>query len=371
MKNRHVRDKLSVYIDGRLSEKEVSAVKDHLDLCPECRKDYEEMVKIIGHMNQMERLETPDAFVEKVHTRIDKRSSLQRLVKGLFYPLKIKVPLELAGVAAAALLVIYIVGIRGKQHIYELAYVQRYQIPDVLQEQTVETGIEVEEAISIPDEAAPQRKKADPEFKQEEEKGGKRDKRSELKVAVTKDKTQTVAFAPTEKGTEKQVQLEDAIQSSKMVEEDVEPESEPQEEEVERKARISADAPRIAKAPSAFGDQKKEAPRVIKAQGREKRGLEITDKEKGVTEKELFEAPPPIEKSLEEILVALGGEIVESEYNKDTQLLESLVIEIPAERFQKLIQALEGRGDIQEPYPVIQEKGKDTIRVRIRVRKML
>ena len=370
MKNRHVRDKLSVYIDGMLSEKEVSAVKDHLDLCPECRKDYEEMVKIIGHMNQMERLETPDTFVEKVHTRIEKRSSLQRLVEGLFYPLKIKVPLELAGVAAAALLVIYIVGIRGKQHIYELAYVQRSQTPAVLQEETVETGIEVEEAISVIEEAAPQRKKAEPEFKHEEEKGGKRDKRSELQIAVTKDKKETAAFTPKEKGIEKQVQVEDAIPSSKMVEEDIEPESEPQEEKIERKARSIADAPRV-KAPSAVGKQKKGAPGVIEAQKREKRGLEITDKEQGETEKELFAAPPPREKSLEEILVALGGEIVESEYNKDTQLLESLVIEIPAERFQMLIQALEGRGDIQEPYPVIQEKGKDTIRVRIRVRKML
>jgi hypothetical protein len=350
MKNRHVREKLSEFIDGMLSEEEAAAVKEHLDLCVECMEEYEEMVKIIGHMNRMEPLEIPDSFVERVHERMEKPSAFQRLVKGLFVPIRIKVPLELAGVAAAALLVIYIVGIRGKQHVYELAYVQRSQPQALLQEQTLGTASELDETAPLPkkveSEQKLEKKKADPELEFEEEKGGKRDKRSVMKEAVAQEREDLSALKPAEKGIKKQAQIEDAVSGSKMVREEKERGFESQEETIEREGRVEVIAPSAARA------QKREKPAPI-----------IADKERREAKKEVLEELAPSKESLEEILVALGGKIIESKTNKDTQVLESLKIEFPADKYQTLIQILEDRGDIQKPLPIVKEKDQEIITI--------
>lgn len=344
MNKHHVRDKISEYIDGMLSQEEASAVKAHLNRCPECMEEYEEMVKIIGHMNQMESLETPDTFVDKVHERLKKRSSLKRLVKGLFYPLRIKVPLELAGVAAAALLVIYIVGIRGKQHVYELAYAQRSQPLAVLQEQKMEKGVEVDEAATLSE-------KDQPALELEEEKADKKNKRIEVEKDLAPSKKDLSALAPQAKKKERLGKVEEAIPRSKMAREKSERGLEPQEEKIERKAQIIAEAPSVAK------DRVRKEPSLI-----------IADKEKGESEKDALTTPTAREKYLNDILAVLGGKIIESEYNEDTQVLEGLVIEIPADKYQELIQILEERGDILKPYPIIKEKDQETIQIRLNLK---
>jgi hypothetical protein len=323
-----VRDKFSEYIDGMLSQEEASAVKEHLDHCPACMDEYEETVKIIGHMNQMESLDPPDSFVEKVHERIEGPSSLQKLIKGLFFPLKIKIPLELAGVAAAALLVIYIVGVRGKQHVYELAFAQRSEPLVALQEQIMERGAKVDETTTLS-------KKAQPALKLEEEKMEMREKRVEAEEAISPSKKEPPTSAPHEKRMERQ-----------------ESDLAHQEEKIERKAEIEAEATTIAN-----------------AQRREDFNLEIADKEKGEAEKDVPRMATPREKNLQGIITALGGKIIESEYNKDTQVLESLIIEIPVDNYPKLIKTLEERGEIQKPYPSIKEKDQGTIKIRISLHK--
>lgn len=338
MNDRHVRDKLSEYIDGMLSQEEASAVKDHLDRCPDCLDEYEETVKIIGHMNQMESLETPESFAEKVHEQIDKQSSFRRLIKGFFFPLKIKLPLELAGVAAAALLVIYIVGIRGKQHVYELAYAQRSQPLAVLQEQKMERGAVLEEAITV-------NKKAQPAPELQDEKMEKRDKREEAEEAISHSKKELSVLAPQEKKKERLDKVEEALPRSKMVKEKGVHGLQPQEEKIERKTQIEAEAPSNAK-----------------AHKREDLSLEIAEKD--APQKET-----PREENLQDIITALGGKIIESEYYKDNQVLESLIIEIPVDNYPKLIQTLEERGEIQKPYPAIKEKDQGTIKIRIKLLK--
>ena len=344
MKDRHVREMLSEYIDGMLSGEEASSVREHLDKCPKCREEYEDMLKIIGHMKEIDRLETPDFFLEKVHERMDKPSSLHRLAKGLFFPIKIKVPLELAGLAAAALLVIYIVGIRGKEDIYELSYVRRSQPPAVLQEETVEADTGIDEMIA-------HREKKPPESGFEGKKVEQRDKRKDAEEAIPPSKEGIPALAPQEKRMDKRAQVEDAVASSKKVKEEERQASVPQNERIERQTQIEADAPTVAKA------QRKAEP-----------GLEFVDKEKGLAEQDVLSQPTRREKFLEDTINVLGGKIIEREYNSETELLESLTIEIPANGYQELIEILEVRGDILKPYPVIKEKDQETTRVRIRLR---
>jgi hypothetical protein len=347
MNKHHVKEKLSEYIDGMLSQEEASAVKEHMDRCPECMEEYEEMVKIIGHMNQMENLETPEFFVEKVHDRIEKPKSLQRFIKRLFFPLRIKIPLELAGVAAAALLVIYIVGIRGKQQVYEIAYAQRSQPSAVLQEKIVVVGAEADEAATLS-------RKAKPELELKEKKVEKTDKRIDAHEEITAGKKDLPDLAPHEKKLESRAKVEEAVPRSKMIQERGEREPEPQKEAIEGEALTVGDATSLAKAPSVAKDKKIE---VLSD--------EFADKEKGATKENALAKPTYRDDNLEDIIAALGGRIIESEYNEDTQVLESFILEIPAEKYQKLIQTLEERGEIQKPYPAIKEKDQEVITIRL------
>ena len=115
-----VKNLLSEYIDGMLSEENTSMVKDHLARCTDCSETYESMRRIIGHMNQMESIDEPADFLERVNARLERRFSLAGAFRRLFVPLRIKIPLELAGVAAAVVLIIYFAGIRNDRTLHEI-----------------------------------------------------------------------------------------------------------------------------------------------------------------------------------------------------------------------------------------------------------
>ncbi len=106
---------LSEYIDGVLPEAEASEVRSHLDECAACMEMYRSMKEIIVYMNDMEQVDPPAGFVGRVNERLKNDSPFGRVIRGIFHPLRIKVPIEIAGLAAAVVLIVYISGFVGKQ----------------------------------------------------------------------------------------------------------------------------------------------------------------------------------------------------------------------------------------------------------------
>jgi hypothetical protein len=115
-----VRELLSEYVDGMLGAAPASAVEEHTARCPECRDTLESMSRITTHMNRMEPVDTPDGFLGRVNARIDQRSSFQNLTRRLFVPMRVKLPLELAGVAAAVFLILYVGGFGDRSDVLEI-----------------------------------------------------------------------------------------------------------------------------------------------------------------------------------------------------------------------------------------------------------
>ena len=113
-------DLLSEYVDGVLGDNEASMVKRHLDDCADCRSTYESMVKVIGHMNHMESIDEPADFLNKVNARLERESTWKEFVHRLFFPLKIKLPLELAAAAVVIALIIHFSGIGDAPPLYEI-----------------------------------------------------------------------------------------------------------------------------------------------------------------------------------------------------------------------------------------------------------
>ena len=98
---------LSEYVDDRLDPPTRGLVEAHLATCRECAAELSSLQAYLGAMAGMEKVAAPQDFLARVHERLERPSVFDRLVKAAFYPLRIKLPMELAGIALAALLLVF------------------------------------------------------------------------------------------------------------------------------------------------------------------------------------------------------------------------------------------------------------------------
>jgi hypothetical protein len=78
------------------------------------------MDKYKREMSSLKKIKAPDDFLGQVNARIERRFSYDRIIKTLFFPLQIKVPLELASVVAVLIVSFY--AYQGAQAPVEMAY---------------------------------------------------------------------------------------------------------------------------------------------------------------------------------------------------------------------------------------------------------
>ncbi len=108
-----VRRKLSSYIDGMLDESETEDIRRHLELCSGCSEALGSMRRVISFMKTMDDRAAPSDFLAKLNTRLEEERPGGGILRRLFYPLHIKLPIELAAAAAALVLVFYFAGPRS------------------------------------------------------------------------------------------------------------------------------------------------------------------------------------------------------------------------------------------------------------------
>jgi hypothetical protein len=101
----------SEYIDGAIDEKTRRTLEEHLTACKSCAGDLRALQSSIAAFGSLDQVKAPVDFIEKLHARIElseQVSWLGWLKTKLFFPLHIKLPLEVVGLAMAALLVVVI-----------------------------------------------------------------------------------------------------------------------------------------------------------------------------------------------------------------------------------------------------------------------
>ena len=99
------RSLLSEYADGLLDKETSAALEEHLSSCDECRKEAKALHSLIQDLRSLPSVEPPTDFLRQLHKRMERPSRFKQLTEKMFFPLKFKIPLELAGAALAALLV--------------------------------------------------------------------------------------------------------------------------------------------------------------------------------------------------------------------------------------------------------------------------
>jgi hypothetical protein len=107
MKCAEIKELLSEYMDGILDAQKKALVEEHLTACKVCSEEFGSLKAYVKELRSLKRVEAPEDFLQKVHERLEEYSAFEKVIRKLFIPVRIKVPLEMAGVAATVVLAIF------------------------------------------------------------------------------------------------------------------------------------------------------------------------------------------------------------------------------------------------------------------------
>ena len=101
-----ITDLLSEYVDDALDPSTRAHVEEHLADCRTCAAELASLRTYLEAMDSLPQVQAPAGFLTSVHERLEQPGLFKRLLTWLFFPLKVKLPFEAAGLVAASLLVV-------------------------------------------------------------------------------------------------------------------------------------------------------------------------------------------------------------------------------------------------------------------------
>jgi hypothetical protein len=99
-----IRNLLSEYLDDALDAKAKALADEHLRTCPACREELDSLKSLVKGIGSLESVKAPADFLDRLHQRMERPSKISQMREWLFYPLRVKIPLQLAGAAVIALI---------------------------------------------------------------------------------------------------------------------------------------------------------------------------------------------------------------------------------------------------------------------------
>jgi len=107
MKCGQIQKMLPACLDGILSKTETAFVENHLTACDSCRASFKEYQQARQRLKKLEEVEPPLGFAQKIMARIEQEEEKKTgLLRKLFYPLHIKVPIQAVAMVVIAVLAI-------------------------------------------------------------------------------------------------------------------------------------------------------------------------------------------------------------------------------------------------------------------------
>ncbi len=329
-----IRELLSEYIDGRLSAQTKALLEEHLAACKDCREEHAALESLVTELQSLEPMEAPKDFLETVHERLEPGFSFGKIIRALFVPPRIKIPLELATVMAMAVLVFSLLHIQKPTE--QVAMAPEPASPGKVAKQRALDALQ-----SAPGQEAYQQKFA---FKEAASPPPKR-KREIIELALLlKSEAPGRAYAPAA-----------PVEAAKA------PESRTgatgQESAYPSKTRISRQAD------VELHEMKRAEP------GEEKQPMALPKKEKLKVEGERVRHSLYAEEILSEVKNLIGhaeGKVISIEYDKQAELPYYLNAEIPAKQYSSLYEALKQLALIRASPAAMPENDRDVIEIRIR-----
>lgn len=103
-----IKDSLPLYLDDSLSGADKKAVEEHLKACPLCTKELTQLSKAQSLVNNVDRIDPPPWLKQTIMARVREEAEKKSFVRKLFYPLRIKIPVQVFATICIAVLAVYI-----------------------------------------------------------------------------------------------------------------------------------------------------------------------------------------------------------------------------------------------------------------------
>jgi len=387
MKCSNIKLLLSEYIDKSLNAQTHSLVEQHLKDCEKCQKDYVSLMNIVNELGDFPKINAPDDFLDNLHARMESRFDLNAILRKLFVPFKIKVPLELLTAGATAVLIIFFINVFQKEKpLTDLLYDQKAKTRDDSSLPAEKFGAAANRQPDQ-DENTLKRKGADVPRLKEKQPGKAFPKITVSKAAKTKD-TATFKSAPapvTEetragyiKEKDERKGFEETIELALLL--DSETVSKPnaamttldkKDQKIKKriseaaiKKKISDDEFPISKPPVDADSSAR-----LKSDGTEeiKIGHAEPEEEEGATLERAAEVSPaqPVDERIKAIIQNNSGRVISVNIDEKTQLPVSILAEIPVSQIEPFYSQLNQIGRLKQPFPVIDETTNEPLRVNI------
>ncbi len=103
---REIEERLSALLDDTLPAEERRKVEEHLASCPSCARALADLRKTVGLVRDLEEVEPPPWLRQKIMTRVREEAAPKKkgILRALFFPLHIKVPVQAFAVVLIAVL---------------------------------------------------------------------------------------------------------------------------------------------------------------------------------------------------------------------------------------------------------------------------
>ena len=156
MKNcKEIENNLSLCLDDSLSDADKQAVEEHLKSCPRCTKALVQLSKTHTLVNNLAEVEPPAWFKQKIMAKVRKKAEKKSFVQKLFYPLRIKIPVQILATVFIAVLAVYIYR-AGEEQMKEVVpssapapvmEVQKSQLPEQKMKTSADEDIQKEDQV--------------------------------------------------------------------------------------------------------------------------------------------------------------------------------------------------------------------------------
>jgi anti-sigma factor RsiW len=308
-----IKSLLSEYVDGTLDAKTKELVDQHVLTCGPCREELASLRSLVQELGSLESAVPPKDFLDQLHKRLEKRSWFSNLVRSLFLPFRIKIPLQVAGAVAMAVLA------------FSVFHFQREEF-------------KVAEAPVVTPKEEVAKKQADQMAHTEKRAVETKPRPALEKTALQRPSTEA---RPIEVVLLLRKDLaQRAYEPGKTAEMPPRPEREQRETLGARRTLPSADV-----------------------EGEEKSGGHA--EEDKARPKLAVKYDPLV--GLKRLIRSVHGKVLSVDYDAETKQPEALLAQIPASRWEEFREQLQSLGDLDVPAERRIEKGQDNLQVRIRL----
>jgi hypothetical protein len=314
-----IKERLSAYVDDVLDAESKAVVEKHLSTCKDCQQELVSLKALVRELGSLESVEPPRDFLDQVHERIEARSWFPKILRTLFVPMRVKIPLEFAGAVAVAILVFAVLHTQKDQ-------LRLAQTPEGLRQERAGERIAKEDSleevpVGLKQEKAPEKGKSEPFGKA-------------VKDEAYKPQPAYRAATAEPPHAEKEI-----IVLALVMKKEIRPES------------------------LASGAAMEAAPAPKKKM---RRSLALSQEAPSAKPDRDEELDDPLSQ-LKRLIKFVGGEVVSVEYDEQTRAPASVRAQIPASQIHTFYKKLNELGDLQTPPEAVSGKGQDVLPVSIRL----